>query len=221
MRAAYFAAGKLQDEDFHIISNGGQPLLRRQRGDWSDEILFHAPPYGIDGHYSPVSVEVMVSFEPLREVRAKYSRSLTSVPAFVAKANLGQFLEEPSRTIWNVAFEESVQDIALVLHRNALGWIEELCDPISLEDRVVAGSLPFVDDATGLELVLARGGTTGARQVVREWSKDPIRGRLLENELKRLSTQFGPVYRCEDVGSNIAVLCVCYDLWTRPRQLVR
>jgi len=221
IRAAYFAAGKLHDEDFHLFTNGGQPILKRQRGDWFDEILFHAPPYDVDGHYSPVSVEILVSFEPLKEIRVKYSRSYTSVPPFVAKANIGQLLEEPALTIWNVAYQESVHEIATLLHRQGLEWIDELCDPLSLEDRVIAGTLPFVDDATGLELVLALGGKLGARRVVDEWRQDPFRGPALEKEFKRLSNQFGPVYRGEDVGSNIAVLCVCYDLWTRPRITVR
>jgi hypothetical protein len=221
VRAAYFSAGRLQDEDFHLFANGGQPVLHRQRGDWFDEILFHAPPYDVDGHYSPVSVEILVSFEPLREIRLKYSRSYTSVPAFVAKANLGQLLSGPCMTIWNVAYEEAVQEIASLLHRKALGWIEELCDPLSLEDRVIEGTLPFVDDSTGLELVLALGGKIGARRVVNEWRQHPTKGPLLEREVRRLSNQFGPVYRSDDIGSNIAVLCICYDLWTRPRLTIR
>lgn len=212
-KAAYFAAGKLYDEDFHLFSNGGQPLLKRQRGEWFDEILFHAPPNCIPGEYSPVTVEVIVSFEPLREIRSKISRSCSMVPPFLAKANLGQLQVNPARTIWNLDAESSIAEIGTLLSGPCLRWMDELCDPISLEDRAIEGSLPFVDDATALELVLASGGRNAAKRVIAEWRADPFRGPKLEAEVARLSRRFGPVYRSDEVGTNIAVLCICFDLW--------
>lgn len=214
-KAAYFAAGKLYDEDFHLFSNGGQPLLKRQRGEWFDEILFHAPPHCLPGEYSPATVEVMVSFEPLREIRSKISRSCSMVPPFLAKANLGMLQFLPVRTIWNLAHEESIVEIGNLLSGPCLRWIEELCDPLTLEDRAAAGTLPFVDDATALELVLASGGKNAARRVIEEWRADPFRGPKLEAEVSRLSRRFGPVYRSDEVGTNVAVLCICFDLWDR------
>lgn len=217
MRAAYFASGKLNSEDFHIFANGGQPLLKRQRGAWLDEIIFHCPPHQVPGQYSPVSVEIMMSFEPLREVRAKFSRSCAMVSTFLASANIGELMNPPAKTIWNLEFDGSTVEIARLLFSEGLDWIEDICNPVTLEDRVIAGTLPHVDDFTGLELLLALGGRSGARRVVDEWRRDPARGPRLEHSLQKLGRRFGPVYRCEDIETNIAVLCVCYDLWPRQR----
>lgn len=214
-RAAYFAAGKLYDEDFHLFGNGGQPLLKRQREEWLDEVLFHAPPHHIAGEYSPVTVEVMVSFEPLRQIRAKISRSCSMVPPFLAKANLGQFELEPVQKIWNLEHEQSIVEIGTALSGPCLRWIEELCDPLSLEDRAITGTLPLVDDATALELVLASGGKNAARRVIKEWRADPFRGPKLDIAHRRLSSKFGPVYRGDDPLMNIAVLAICFDLWQK------
>ncbi len=219
MRAAYFAAGKLHDDDFHLFSNGGQPLLKRQRETWLDEVLFHSPPTGVLGHYCPAAIELIVHFEPLRDIRAKVSRSSTMVPATVARVNIGQLRANSMKALWNLEYEESITEIGNLLSVEGLAWIDDLCDPISLEDRVIAGTLPFVDDATGLELVLATGRKLGARRVVDAWRGDPVRGPRLERALNRLSRQFGPVYREDDTWGNVAVLCISYDLLSK--QLIR
>ncbi|MBC8064707.1 MAG: hypothetical protein H7Y17_07740 [Chlorobia bacterium] len=214
MRAAYFACGKLHSEDFHMFANGGQPLLKRQRGAWLDEIIFHCPPHQVPGQYSPVSVEIMMSFEPLREVRAKFSRSCAMVSTFLASVNIGEFMTPSARTIWNIESDGSTVKIANLLFSEGLDWIEDICNPVTLEDRVIAGTLPHVDDFTSLELVLAVGGRAGARRVVDEWKRDPLRGPNLERSMRKLSSQFGPVYRGDDMSTNTSVLCICYDLWT-------
>jgi hypothetical protein len=219
-QAAYFVAGKLYDEDFHLFANGGQPLLKRQRDSWFDEILFHPGPTSVPGFYCPVAVELLVSFEPLREIRSKVSRSSSMVPAFLAKADIGE-LGIGARTLWNVEQHDAVVEMADILHKRGLLWLEELSDPLMLEDRVIDGTLRYVDDAVGLELVLALGGKLAARRVVSAWQEDPFRGPGLMRGIEKLSRQFGPVYRSDDTGLNIAVLCICYDLWSRPRQIVR
>lgn len=216
-QAAYFVAGKLHDDDFHLFANGGQPLLKRQRDGWLDEILFHPAPTSIPGFYCPVAVDVLVSFEPLREIRTKVCRSYSMVPAFLAKVDVGELSSAGVKTLWNLEPHEMVVEIADLLHNEALEWLEELCDPVTLEDRVIDGRMPFLKDAEGLELVLAMGGKLAARRVINAWREDPFRGPSLVRKVENLSRQFGPVYRGEDPEMNIAVLCICYDLWTRNK----
>lgn len=216
-QAAYFAAGKLYDEDFHLFINGGQPLLKRQRGGWMEEILFHPAPGSVAGCYCPVAVELMVSFEPIREIRSKISRCYCMVPAFVAKVNLGELGPDAAKVLWNVARDESTVAIGNLLHEKGLKWLDSLSDPASLEERVIHRQMPFVDDATGLELVLALRGRLAAQRVVEAWWTDEECGAILDRTMMRLCRQFGPVYRGEDENMNIVVLCMSYDLWTRPR----
>lgn len=213
-RAAYFVAGKLHDEGFSLFQNGGQPLLKRHREEWVDEILFHIPPTAAP-YYCPAAVEIMVSYEGLRSIRAKYCRSSTMVPTCVASVNIGAFDLPPCRLLWNLEDQTGVEDIAGFLHGPALNWIEELTDPLALEDKVVGRRLPNVDDVTGLELVMALGGKHSAARVIREWKDDPELGPALSRQLRELAHTFGPVYRGEDVEQNIAVMCVCYDLLGR------
>jgi len=210
-RAAYFVAGKLHDDGFSLFQNGGQPLLKRHREEWIDEILFHVPPTAAP-YYSPVSVEMMVSFEGLRPIRAKYCRSSTMVPTCVATVNLGAFEMPPCRMLWNVEDQACVEDIARNIHGAAMDWVEALTDPLALEDKVVGRRLDNVDDVTGLELVMALGGRHSAARVIREWKNDPELGPVLARRLRELAGIFGPVYRGDDCEQNIAVMCVCYDL---------
>ena len=211
-RAAYFIAGKLEDEDFHLFANAGQPLLKRQRDAWFDEILFHIPPTAVPGCYCPTSIEAMVSFEPLREIRTKISRSYSMVPAFVAKVNIGQFSEPPVDLIWNLEHEGNLTAIGNLLIAGALDWMDQLCNPITLEEQVIQGTLPHVSDSTGLEIVLATGGRHAARQVLKAWMDDPVRSSLIRNEITRLTRHMGPVYRSGEDYTDIAVLTVAFDL---------
>jgi len=211
-RAAYFVAGRLYDEGFSLFQNGGQPLLKRQREAWTDEILFHSPNTGAPGFFSPVSVEIIVSLDSMRAVREKYCRSCAMVPAFVASANVGQFEIPPSKILWNLENEACYEEIATLVYESGLAWIEELSDPVGIEDKVIAHCLPNVDDTTGLEMVLALGGRNSAARVVRTWRQEPVVGARIDQHLHELSRTFGPVYRGEDSEQNLAVLCVCYDL---------
>jgi hypothetical protein len=218
MRAAYFVAGRLQGEGFSLFQNGGQPLLQRRRQEWVEEILFHAPPTGVSGFYSPVSVELLLSLQSLPAIRQKYSRSVTLVPAFVAKANLGELDEPRCRILWNVERHECIEEIAERVYRAGLDWIDDLSDPILLEDKVLAHSLPLVDDVTGLEMLLAMCGRHAASRTVRAWQRDPETGPMLERRLEELGKSFGPVYRGEDPGQNLAVIAVTYDLLPKNRR---
>lgn len=218
MRAAYFVAGRLQGEGFSLFQNGGQPLLQRRRDEWIEEILFHAPPTGVAGFYSPVSVELLLSLQSLPPVRQKYSRSAALVPAFVAKANLGELDDMPCRILWNVERHESIEEIAKRMFLEGLSWIDNLSDPFSLEDKVMAHALPLVDDVTGLEMVLAMFGRHAAARTVRAWQQDPETGPKLERQLEELGRTFGPVYRSEDPGQNLAVIAVTYDLLSSNRR---
>lgn len=211
-RAAYFVGGKLHDVGFSVFNNGGQPLLRRDREGWSDEILFHAPTTSIAGVYCPASIEILVQLHALRDIRQKYSRSFAMVPAFVASANLGQFETPPCRILWNLEDHENVEVIADMLYRQGLDWIEDLCDPVRLEDRAMSHRLPLVDDVTALEMVLSVGGRHAAARVMEEWLDEPGLGDSLREELRRLAKVVGPVYRGDSPGQNLAVICVCYDL---------
>ena len=219
-RAAYFVAGKLEDEDFHLFANAGQPLLKRQRDAWFDEILFHVPCTAIPGFYCPVSVEVLVSFEPLRELRAKISSSYSMVPPFVAKANIGQFLMPPRKILWNLEFDSSLSQIGGLIEDVGLKWIDRLCDPISLEANVIAGDLPFVSDSIGLELVLATGGRNAARRVIETWLDSEDRGPILKQELQRMQKRLGPAYRTGESNTDLAVIAVAFDLISPRRAKV-
>lgn len=217
-RAAYFAAGMLHDEGFSLLHNGGTPLLRRHRDQWIDEVLFRSPLTGVSGHYSPVSVEILVSLRTLCDVRAQYSRSVIQTSPFVASANLGE-LELPScHILWNVEHPPAVEQIATRLRHDGLNWLEILADPVGIEDRVIARSLPLVDDVTGLEMVLAVGGKWSAKRVMDAWLEDPTMSRRIGQARTRLSRTFGPVYRSDDADMNLAIIGVRLDLFPRvPR----
>jgi hypothetical protein len=210
-QSAYFAAGRLHDEGFTLFNNGGQPLLRRHRDAWLDEIVFRAPTTGVDGIYCPVSVEIMVSLHALEEVRAKYSRSYLSVSPLVASVNIGEFEIPPCRILWNVIDDGAIHAIGDRLATEVLDWIDLLDNPVSLEQQVSEHRLPLVDDVTGLEMVLSLGGSNSARRVFGRWLEEPKFAQEMKVAIDRHNRQFGPVYRCEDPTENLAVLCTCFN----------
>lgn len=214
-RAAYFAAGMLHEEGFSLLHNGGTPLLRRHRDQWIDEVLFRAPLTGVAGHYSPVSVEILVSLRTLCDVRAQYSRSVIQTSPFVASANLGELEPSPCHILWNVEHPPAVEHIATRLRHDGLNWLEILADPVGLEDRVISRSLPLVDDVAGLEMVLAVGGKWSAKRVMDAWLEDPVMNRRIGRARTRLSRTFGPVYRSDDADMNLAIIGVRMDLFPR------
>lgn len=219
VEAAELAGEGLRWAGFTHLTNGGLPLLKRYRGPWIDEILFHAPVTGVAGLYAPVSIEIIVSLRDLESIRTKYSRSCMMVSPLVAVANLGDYEMPPSHILWNVEHESSRSEIARRLATDALDWIETLADPVILEDRVAARSLPLVDDVTGLEMVLALGGRNAARRIVREWWNDPELAPRLQAAKAKLTQQLGPVYRGEDATLNLGSLCLCFDLWPTPQTM--
>jgi hypothetical protein len=216
VEAAVSAGERLRWAGFTHLTNGGLPLLKRYRGPWIDEILFHAPTTGQTGSYAPVSIEIIVSLRELEAVRVKYSRSCMMVSPLVAVANLGDFELPPSHILWNVERESSRVEIARRLGTDALDWLEALADPVVLEDRVASRTLPLVDDVTGLEMVLALGGRNAARRIVKDWWADSELAPRLRTAKERLSHHLGPVYRGEDPDLNLGSLCLCFDLWPSP-----
>ena len=148
---------------FRLFHNGGLPRLDRRRGALQEEIVF-APGPGA-GQFA---VRFHLNHEGLGEVRSRFWRPATRAPRTIASGDIGLLEDVPCRSIWNDARPAEVAGaIWERIVADLLPWLDVFDDPATLQETLLANSLPLVDLSTALELMLAEFGVREARRFLR------------------------------------------------------
>ncbi len=213
-QAAFFIAGALEPYGFQLFNNGGLPLLERRNGPWQIEVLLRPGPRAVRGIYVPVSVHLHLSHSGVREVREKFWRPASRAPKVVASCDIGQLEIPPCWVIWNIANGVGEMSTAAQwLKRLALPWLDAFEDSLEMHRRILLGDLPFVDQETGLELMLAEFGLDYASQYLnRALAYDPELGRKVRRRTDQIVRAVVPGGRGTHLAHNLAVIAASYGL---------
>ena len=166
--AVHFLAGFLQRYDFRLFRNGGLPLIERRDGVVIEEILVRLGPNPVRGTYLPISLNLHVCNEGLREVRSRYWPTAGRPPVSLVSGNIGLVQTIPTHDIWNVATEDSLTEITRTFKEDLLPYLELLASPNHLRRRIFERTAPMFDHSTAVEWLLMEFGRGDARDYIRQ-----------------------------------------------------
>jgi hypothetical protein len=212
--AAYFVAGALLRDDFHLFHNGGLPLLSRRSGDLVEEIILRPAPHQEGRPYLPVAVNLHLSHTRLASVRRRYWRSGGRALHAVASGNLGQLELPPCWVIWHFGTDRQILgDLVEWIERLALPWFDGFHEAIELHGRLIDGCVPLVRTDTALEFMLAHYGAVEASMFL-ERSLENEQGleRAVREEIRRIRAHRAPLGFEDDVVHNLAVVATSFKL---------
>lgn len=211
--AIHFLAGHLQREGFKLFRNGGLPLIERRSGLLIEELLIRSGPYAIKGAYVPISMQVHVSHEGLREVRERYWRAAGRPPVVLVSGNVGLLQAEPTWDIWNVAHEGSYGELIRFLDDEVLDYLDDLSNPRTMLTRLFESEVPLMEPCTALEYLLCEYGRGEARRYLNEkiLNADEVKAGF-QIVLEVVQSAATPSFRPGQPLRNIAVIVHSYDL---------
>lgn len=155
---------------FRLFHNGGLPRLDRRRDKVQEEIVFAPGPE--EGRFA---VRFHLNHEGLGEVRARFWRPATRAPLAVASGDIGLLETPPVRSLWSATEPAAVAEaIRERIFADLLPWLETFQDPLTLQETLLANTLPLVDVSTALELMIAEFGVREARRFLRARIDLPI-----------------------------------------------
>ena len=159
----------LAPERFRLFHNGGLPRLDRRRDALREEIVFAPRPGG------GFAVRLHLNHDGVGEVREKFWRPATRAPQTVASGDIGLLEHPPVRSIWDARTPALASEALLErIREDVLPWLAVFEDPETLQETLLANTLPLVDVSTALELILAEFGVREARRFLRARIDLPI-----------------------------------------------
>ena len=214
--AVHFLAGYLQRFDFRLFRNGGLPLIERRTGQLIEEVLVRLGPTPIRGVYMPISLQLHVCHDGLREVRERYWPTAGRPPVSLVSGNIGLIQTVPTFDIWNVATEDALVEITESFRNDLLPYLEMLSSPNQLRRAIFYGEAQMFDPATSVEWLLMEFGHADARQYMRQLidSEDiAIRDFWAEHDNLKTQKQIG--YMPGNMTHNLAVIAFSHDICRR------
>jgi hypothetical protein len=214
--AVHFLAGYLQRYEFRLFRNGGLPLIERRMGPVIEEVLVRLGPNPVRGAYLPVTLQLHVCHDGLREIRERYWPTAGRPPVSLVSGNLGLLQSVPTYDIWNVATEDALAEITNSFRQELLPYLELLSSPNQLRRAIFDGKVPLFDAATSVEWLLMEFGRSDAREYIRQLMDSEnvvIRDFWKEHDLLKEQKQVS--YRPGDLTHNLAVIAFSHDVCRR------
>lgn len=214
--AVHFMAGYLQRFDFRLFRNGGLPLIERRDGPVIEEVLVRLGPHSVRGAYLPISLNLHVCHEGLRDIRHRYWPTAGRPPVSLVSGNIGLLQSVPTYDIWNVATEDSLQEITRMFREELLPYLELLSSPNQLRRQIFDREAPMFDHSTAVEWLLMEFGRSDAREYIRQLidSEDiPVQDFWSKHDDLAKIRQYG--YVAGDMTHNLAVIAYSHDVCKR------
>lgn len=165
--AAHYIAGSLDRFDFRLYRNGGNPVLERRVSSLRENILIQFGPHPVRGAYLPISLDLHISHDGLREVRERYWLGEGRPPTVLVSGNIGLTQPVPTYDIWNVATEDALPELVHSIRNDVLPFLELLDAPSLLRRAIFDSEVPLIDHSTAIEWLLVEFGRKDARDYVR------------------------------------------------------
>ena len=214
--AVHYLAGYMQRFDFRLFRNGGLPLIERRTGVVIEEVLVRLGPNAVRGAYLPISLQLHVCHDGLREVRERYWPTAGRPPVSLVSGNIGLIQTVPTYDIWNVATEDSLGEITDCLRQDLLPYLELLSSPNQLRRAIFDGEAPMFDPATSVEWLLMEFGRSDAREYIRQLiDAEDVVIRDFWTEHDQLKTQKQVAYLPGNLTHNLAVIAFSHDICRR------
>lgn len=212
----HYLAGFLQRFDFRLFRNGGLPLIERREGPVIEEILVRLGPHSVRGAYLPISLQLHVCNENLRDIRSRYWPAAGRPPVSLVSGNIGLIQTVPTYDIWNVATEDSLQEITRSFREDLLPYLELLASPNQLRRAIFDGKAAMFDHAIAVEWLLMEYGRGDAREYIRQlMDSENVAIRDFWKEHDNLANQTRVGYRAGDLTHNLAVIAYSHDICKR------
>ena len=214
--AAHFIGGSLERFDFKLFRNGGLPLLERRTPPLREEILIHLGPNAVRGAHLPVSLELHICHEGLREIRERYLPGAGRPPSVLVSGNIGLTQQVPTYDIWNVATEDALPELLSHVRQDVLPFLELLDSPNQLRRAIFDGEAPIFDHCTSIEWLLIEFGRKDARDYVRALiDNEDIAVRDFWTHHDSVKSEIGASIKSGESARNLAVIAVSHDLFKR------
>jgi hypothetical protein len=214
--AVHFLAGFLQRFEFRLFRNGGLPLIERRTGPMIEEVLVRLGPNPVRGAYLPISLQLHVCHDGLREVRERYWPTAGRPPVSMVSGNMGLIQAVPTYDVWNVATEDSLGEITEMFRQDLLPYLELLSSPNQLRRAIFEGDAPMFDAATSVEWLLMEFGRSDAREYLRKLiDSEDVVIRDFWKEHDELKTQKRIGYMPGNLTHNLAVIAYSHDICRR------
>ena len=214
--AVHFLAGYLQRFDFRLFRNGGLPLIERRTGNLIEEILVRKGPHTARGVYLPISLQLHVCHDGLREIRERYWPTAGRPPVSLVSGNVGLVQTVPTFDIWNVATEDSLIEITNSFREDLLPYLEMLASPNQLRRAIFEREAAMFDPATSVEWLLMEFGRSDAREYIRQlMDAEDVVIRDFWREHDELKNQKRVGYLPGELTHNLAVIAFSHDICRR------
>ena len=214
--AVHYLAGYLQRFEFRLFRNGGLPLIERRTGPMIEEILIRMGPNPIRGAYLPISIDIHVCHEGLREIRERYWPTAGRPPISLISGNIGLLQTVPTFDVWNVATENALVEIADSFRQELLPFLEMLSSPNQLRRAIFDGEAPMFDPASSVEWLLLEFGRSDAREFIRQLiDVEDLAIQDFWKELDSLKEKKHIGYIPGNLTHNLAVIAFSHDICRR------
>ena len=212
--AAHFIGGSLESSEFKLFRNGGLPLLERRTPPLREEILLKLGPNAVRGAYLPISLELRVSHEGLREVRERYWLGAGRPSVVLVQGNIGLVQQVPTLDIWNVATEDALPELVYNIRQEVLPFLEMLYSPNMLRRAIFDFEAPLFDHATSIEWFLIEFGKKEARDYVRALiDNEDIVVQDFWSHHDAVKSELGAAIKTGETARNLAMIAVSHDLY--------
>lgn len=214
--AAHFLGGSLERFDFKLFRNGGLPLLERRTPPLREEILIKLGPNPVRGAYLPISLELHLSHEGLREIRERYCLGAGRPSSILVSGNIGLAQHVPTYDIWNVATEDALPELLAMVRNDLLPFLELLDSPNQLRRAIFDHEAPMFDHTTAIEWLLIEFGRKDARDYVRALiDNEDLAVRDFWDHHDSLKNETGVAINSGEMARNLAVIAFSHDLFRR------
>lgn len=171
---AHYVGGAMLSKGFMLFENGGMPLLERRTGPYREEILFVPAPKMLRRQEVPFAVRIHLSSTAVSRIRSRYWRPPAHAPQIVASGDIGQLLGPDRVLVWNGCEGlDTAKAVIEEITRVALPWFACFANPGRMRDRLLARTLPWIDDCTALELLLSEFDPYEARRYLMRMGSRP------------------------------------------------
>ena len=211
--AIHFIGGHLKREGFRLFRNGGLPLLERRTGPLIEELIIRSGPHGVKGAYVPISMQIHVSHDGLRQIRDRYWKTAGRPPVVLASGNSGLIQTEPTWDIWNVSSTDSCSELLTFLDDEVLEYYDDLASPTSMQKGLFWDGIPLIDACTAIEYLLCEFGRAEARRYLHEVVLNTEETKLgFQTVLEFVQSSPSLYFQAGQLLRNIAVIVNAYNL---------
>lgn len=214
--AAHYVGGFLDRFDFRLFRNGGMPLLERRTPPLREEILIRQGAHSVRGAYVPMSFELHVSHEGLREIRERYWTGAGRPPIVLVSGNIGLTQQVPTFDIWNAANDSSLKELCFTLQQDVLPYLELLDSPNQLRRAIFDFEAPLFDHTAAIEWLLMEFGRKDARDYIRalvDLEDVAVNEFWMHHDMLRSETSIA--VKAGETSRNLAVIAFSHDLFRR------